>query len=135
MTLGSIWRGLLRLYPARHRARFDAEMLRVFEAACGEPRGAASWVRFAAGEMAGLLKGAAVEWVALLRRPEGCAQTAAPVHPSALPAELAEAESRVQLLVGRIVHAIANHQFEVARCCSWQEREEREKLRVLREKY
>ena len=34
-----------------------------------------------------------------------------------------------------MVHAIANHQFEKARTLANQEREARENLRVLREKY
>ena len=49
-----------------------------------------------------------------------------------LPRELAEAQQRVDANVAAMVHAIANHQFERARNLSDQEREARERLRVLR---
>ena len=52
-----------------------------------------------------------------------------------MPQELAEAQQRVDANVAAMVHAIANHQFEKARVLANQEREAREKLRLLREKF
>jgi hypothetical protein len=77
-------------------------------------------------EIAGLLKGAAVEW---FRPRQTRAAAAAPVS------ELAVAQARVDTLVKRIVDAIAHHQFETARVCCREETQAREQLRTLREKY
>jgi hypothetical protein len=46
-----------------------------------------------------------------------------------------EAQERVDANIAAMVHAIANHQFERARQLSNQEREARENLRLMREKY
>jgi hypothetical protein len=46
-----------------------------------------------------------------------------------------EAQQRVDANIAAMVHAIANHQFERARALSNQEREARERLRMLRQKY
>jgi hypothetical protein len=121
---------LLLLYPRGHRDRFADEMLSVFEEASAERAGHASgwYVRFAFAEIAGLLAGAAEAW--LERRPE---QEAPAV--GALPDELAEAQRRVDASIAGMVHAIANHQFESARLHSDRERQARETLRLLREKY
>ena len=53
----------------------------------------------------------------------------------ALPEEVTEAQKRIKFIVHRMDSAIANHEFEKARFYSDEERNEREKLRVLREKY
>jgi ATP-dependent Clp protease ATP-binding subunit ClpC len=52
-----------------------------------------------------------------------------------VPAEVIEAENRQAVLVSRIVHAIANHDFPGVRRYCYEEQKERENLRVLREKY
>jgi hypothetical protein len=77
-----------------------------------------------------LIAGAAEAWLA--------AQPAAEVRTartSYLPQELLDAQQRVDANIAAMVHAIANHQFERARALSNQEREARENLRALREKY
>jgi hypothetical protein len=122
----------LFLYPRGHRDQFAEEMLQVFEEASAEGQ-ANRWtwyVRFALAEFSGLIGGAARAW--LDRKP--VAQGPIPSS-SYLPQELIEAQRRVDENIAGMVHAIANHQFERARILSNQEREAREHLRVLREKY
>jgi Clp amino terminal domain, pathogenicity island component len=52
------------------------------------------------------------------------------------PAEkLAQVQKRIDFLVERTEHAIANHEFEKARLYSDEERKERENLRLLREQF
>jgi hypothetical protein len=89
-------------------------------------------VRFAFAEIAGLIGGAAGAWLP--------GQSAVPIPAQSparrwMPQELAEAQERVDANVAAMVHAIANHQFERARVLANQEREARERLRVLRERY
>ena len=52
-----------------------------------------------------------------------------------LPEELADIQKRIKFIVHRMENAIANHEFEKARFYSDEERQERENLRALREKY
>ena len=125
---------LLLLYPRGHRDEFAEEMISVFEEASAERRAHGwSWtVRFTLGEISGLIGGAASAWMD--RR------TAAPVPAQSqtrgwMPQELIDAQQRVDANVAAMVHAIANHQFERARVLSNQEREARENLRLVREKY
>jgi len=153
MNAQRAYKYLLRLYPRDYRAMFASEMLAAFEQASEERHG----YRFVLAELMGLLMGAALEWIAKLTsdssvrgrvlpdrlrmRPPGVpwevhyAGAFAGWPPSALPDEVADAERRVKQLVDRIVHAIANHDFEGARNCSLQERQERDRLRLLRRKY
>ena len=56
-------------------------------------------------------------------------------HQNALPDEVIEAQERILFILGRLVDAIFNHEFEKARFYSDQESRERENLRLLREKY
>jgi hypothetical protein len=123
---------LLLLYPRGHRDRFAEEMAGVFEEASAESRaeGWAWYVRFSCSEMAGLVAGVTEAWL----DPKPAPQVPA-AHSSHLPQELLQAEQRVKANVAAMVHAIANHQFERARALSNQEREARENLRILREKY
>jgi ATP-dependent Clp protease ATP-binding subunit ClpC len=51
------------------------------------------------------------------------------------PEDIIEVQKRIKFIVHRMENAIANHEFEKARFYSDEERKEREKLRVLREKY
>jgi hypothetical protein len=134
-------------------------MLTAFEQACEERRGSgrAAFVRFTFGELADLAAGAGAEWIAKLTtdaavrgrclpdrqrmRPPGVPWEAyyagafANAPEGSFPEELVEAQKRTEFLVSRIVHAIAHHDFEGARSYSFEERQERENLRRLREKY
>lgn len=85
---------------------------------------------FSFAEMTGLIAGAAEAWLAPKHAPE-----ASTAHSSYLPQEVLQAQQRVDANVAAMVHAIANHQFERARVLSNQEREARENLQMLREKY
>jgi hypothetical protein len=49
--------------------------------------------------------------------------------------ELAQIQKRIDFVVERMEHAIANHEFEKARFYSEEERKERENLRALREQF
>ncbi len=62
------YRALLRLYPMDYRTCFAAEMLSAFEAAANERRkqGMLRSGHFVLAELAGLLRGAAAEWMAKL---------------------------------------------------------------------
>ena len=53
----------------------------------------------------------------------------------ALPEEMVDVQNRLKFVVHRMENAIANHEFEMARFYSGEERKERENLRLLREKY
>lgn len=134
-------------------------MVTSFENSAAECRtqGRSAYFRFTLREFAGGLNGAAAEWIAkfttdrsmrgrslpdrLMMRPPGVPWEAyygdalAQHSTSALPDEVMEAQRRTDLLVKRIVHAIAHHDFEGARSYSYQERQERESLRMLCEKY
>jgi hypothetical protein len=150
---------LLRLYPRDFRASFTSEMLTAFEKSARDCRaqGLSAYLRFALKELMGVMKGVCAEWIAklatdrslrgrslpdrLMMRPPGVPWEAyygdALVESprSALPSEVMEAQRSTELLVQRIVHAIAHHGFEGARAYSYQERQARENLRLLREKY
>jgi hypothetical protein len=126
------YRFCLLFYPRGHRDQFAEEMLDVFDEASTERRdhGRSWYVRFAFTEFSGLIAGAAEAWLA----PQATAEVRTP-RSSFLPQELLDAQQRVDANIAAMVHAIANHQFERARVLSNQEREARENLRVLREKY
>jgi len=126
------YRFCLLLYPRRHRDQFAEEMLSVFDEASAEGREhRRTWyVRFAFAEVGGLVAGAAQAWL----EPQRPVETPT-ARSSYLPQELIEAQRRVDANIAGMVQAIANHQFERARVLSSQEREARENLRVLREKF
>jgi len=128
------YRFCLLLYPREHRDQFAEEMTHVFEEAFAEGRaqGRAWYVRFGFAEITGLIGGAAGAW--LDRR---CAAPVPAQSPAqgCMPQELVEAQQHVDASIAAMVHAIANHQFERARLLSNQEREARENLRMLQEKY
>jgi hypothetical protein len=144
----SFYRTLLRLYPRDHRALFAEEMLNAFREAAGEKRGW-TYFRFAIEEFAGLVAGAGSEWIAKFSTGPSIRGRTLPDPVKMRPAgvsweqhyagtfadDLQEAQRRTEALVGRMVHAIANHDFEGARRFSNLEREVRETLRVLREKH
>jgi hypothetical protein len=149
VTAASIYRTLLRLYPRDHRALFADEMSNAFAEAAEEKRGSA-YFRFVAGEFVGMVMGAGSEWIAKLSADPSIRGRTLPDHVKMRPAgvswethyagafpdsEVLEARRRTETLVGRMVHAIANHDFEGARKYARQEREARETLLELREKY
>jgi len=100
------------------------------------------------GELAGLIAGAVREWIAKwitnpairarlmpdwrLLRPVGVTRQD---YWGAAPAELTGAQRRVEYCVDRMVHAIANHQFEQARFYSNEDLKAREHLQRVRAKY
>jgi hypothetical protein len=154
-----VYETLLRLYPRDFRESFTSEMLTAFDSSSVERRsqGQSVCIHFALKELISLVIGAGKEWLAklstdsslrgrslpdrLMMRPPGVPWEAyygrALVNSpeSVLPFEVTEAQRRAELLVERIVHSISHHDFEGARTYSYQERQARESLRLLREKY
>lgn len=137
---------LVRLYPRDYRVAFGAEMLSVFEQAVEQRRaqGRIAFLQFAIKELIGLAVAIGAEWIwnwshsDTYVRAGSLANTndqTGDMAESAIPRELVEAQKRIDLIISRMVHSIANHQFDKARRYSVQEREAREDLRVLREKY
>lgn len=159
MNWERVYRTLLRLYPYDYRARFAAEMLNAFEQAFGECRrqAALTLVCFFVRELIHLLFGAGSEWIAKLStdnsvrgrclpdlrmmRPPGVSRelwfagTCVNIRESCLPDEVTKAQERMEALINRIVHAIANHDFPAARRYSCEERDARDELCRLKEKY
>jgi hypothetical protein len=148
-----IYQALLGLYPRDYRDRFAAEMLAAFEESLEELRahGRTAW-DFALSEFAGLVAGAALEWIARITtdasvrgrilpdrrrmRPPGvCWEAHYGPAASLVPEEVREADRNVNLLVERMIHAISHRDFERAREFSNQEREARENARLLRQRY
>jgi hypothetical protein len=147
------YESLLRLYPRDYRAMFATEMSSAFEEASAERRsqGWGAYARFTLAELMALTIGAAVEWIAklttdssvrgrslpdrLLMRPPGVSWDA---HYAGaflnVPEEVSRARERTEFLVKRVVHAISQHDFTGARRYSDEQRQAREKLRLLREK-
>ena len=145
---------LLRLYPRDYRAMFAAEMVSAFEEASAERRrhGRGAYLRLALAELMALAMGAGVEWIAKLTTDSSVRGRSLPDRllmrpPSVpwdahyagafvnIPDEVSRAQERTDLLVQRIVHAISHHDFLGARRYSDEERQAREHLRRLREKY
>jgi len=155
MNMRRAYQVLLRLYPSDFKALFAAEMLHAFDKAAEERRdlGRVAFVHFALAELIGLAIGAGAEWIAKLTtsssvrgrflpdlrmmRPPGVPRELwfAGASVTSLPDEVMEAQRRIAVLVSRVVYAIANHDFEGARCYSREEAKERENLSKLREKY
>ena len=123
--------GLIALFPAEYRVMFGTEILGVLLARVAD-RGIS--FGFVLSETAGLLNGAANEWIAKLGRsdyssrprPLTEASTTEPVG-----SEIDEAEQRIRMILNRMEYAIAHHQFERARLYSFEERRERANLQRL----
>jgi hypothetical protein len=155
---------LLRLYPRDYRVSFSAEMVTAFEAAAEErrERGRAVFIRFVLAELIGLVIGVGAEWTAkftsasftrgrclpdlVVMRPPGVARKqwfgvqsspfkALDLIDSTLPAEMTEAQSRVEFNLDRMAAAISSYEFERARFYSHEDRKARDDLRRLRKKY
>jgi hypothetical protein len=148
------YQAILGLYPADYRALFSEEMLRAFKVAARDrqAQGKRVFYGFVLAEWMGLMAGAVAEWTAKLTtdaavrgrtlpdlrmmRPPSIARELWFAGASAgAPDEVMAAQRRVDGLVGRMVDAIAHHDFRVARACSFEEREAREQLLRLREKH
>ena len=125
---------LLRLYPSDYRSAFAGEMLRVFEQAARQRRelGPLRYFRFLLSEFRGCIAGALAE---RFRRPRMPHVAHSSSTATALPAEVLQAQKRVDYFVNCMVHAIANHEFENARRFSEEDRKARENVRQLRLKY
>jgi hypothetical protein len=145
---------LLRLYPRDYRAMFATAMLSAFEDASAERRGQGwrVYAPFAIAELMGLAMGAGIEWIAklttdasvrgrslpdrlLMRPPEVSWDAHFAGEFLNVPEEVSKARERTELLVNSMVHAISHRDFQGARRYSDEERQARENLRVLREKY
>lgn len=159
MNVGRAYRTLLRLYPNDYRALFAMEMLNTFEQAAEERRrqSGPAFFRFILGEFIDLLIGAAAEWIAKvttnssvrnrclpdlrMMRPPGVSRklwfagACMNAGQAPLPDEVMEVQERIAMLINRMVHAIANHDFPGARRYSHEERRARDELRRLREQY
>lgn len=159
MSEGRAYQTLLRLYPSDYRALFAQEMQNAFERAAGEHRllGRPVFVRFLLGEFIGLSIGVGAEWIAKLTTDSSvrgrCLPDLRMMRPTGVPRELwfagaclsagqgsrphevREAQARISMLIQRTVHAIANHDFPGARRYSYEERQARDELRRLQEKY
>jgi hypothetical protein len=159
MNVRRTYRTLLWLYPNDYTALFAMEMLHAFEQAAEERRrqSGPAFIRFLLGEFIDLLIGAGAEWIAKLTTNSSvrgrCLRDFRMMHPpgvpralwfagaclnagrASLPDEVMAARERIAMLINRTVHAIANHDFPGARRYSHEERQAREELRRLREKY
>lgn len=132
-----IYRDLLHLYPAEHRAQFAAEMADVFAARAIERRasGKFEFLWFVLQEFSGVIAGALE--VRLIPRGQDLRtwREASAVSVEAVESvrqvELEAARRRVQANVDQMVTAIAGHQFEQARYYAREEEREREYLRTL----
>ena len=137
MKMRRIYMVLLSLYPRDYVASFGSEMLSTAELLAEEHRGhgRVAFVRFATTEMIGLIAGAAVEWMAKFRTNRPIAGVCVNRSGRSMPAdEVLESQRRIAFLIKGMEHAIANHDFSRARDYSYQERQQRERLRLLREK-
>jgi hypothetical protein len=140
------------LYPSDYRALFSDEMLHTFEDAAKEFRakGGRVFIGFVLVEWLALMAGAVAEWIAKLTtdasvrgrslpdlrmmRPPGIRRELWFAGAASAPVDdVVAAQQRVDSLVGRMVEAIANHDFGLARSYSFEERAARESLRRLRE--
>ena len=157
MAIKHAYQALLRLYPADYKASFAAEMLNTFMKATEACRaqGRLRFVRFTLAELVGIIIGAANEWVSKWTtdssirgrclpdlqkmRPPGVPQklwfagASANLEGHVQQDEMVKTEKQLEILIGHMVHAIANHDFPKARIYSDQERAVREHLRHLQE--
>jgi hypothetical protein len=149
MTARQVYAALLRLYPREYRDAFAEEMSSAFETAAEERRahGRLPFAWFLLAEWGGLLAGAAADRLAKLTTRRSVRGRVLPdlrlMRPPEIPPEVwfaglrrrparDEAHGRVDLLVDRMMFAIAARDFKAARDISYQERGERDQLRRLR---
>lgn len=113
-------------------------MLTVFMDSARERRcrGWPASVSFFVTEALGLIAGAAVEWRAKWSsRDYLVVRESSQTGQAAIPAEIREAEQHLEVKLRQMVDAIAHHRFQQSRLFSNAEREARENLRTLRERY
>jgi len=132
-----VYRSLLRLYPEKYRQLFAEEMQATFEQAASDSgrKGRRAYAWFAVFELIGLARGALGEWTATLSAVEtylaGCSSE---MDIAGAGSDVRDLQRRVQILIGRMEWAIANHDFPRARLYCEQERVAREELkRILRD--
>jgi hypothetical protein len=133
-----IYGAFLGLYPREYRDLFGPEVVNVFAQAAREhrARGWHVWVWFLVTELSGAVTSAARHWIdRFAARRHAPVPEVASTARSALFGPLREAQSRVDLNLKRMTHAIANHDFEGARAYSFEERKAREDLRRLRDRF
>jgi hypothetical protein len=159
MHLLRAYRTLLRLYPNDFRAMFAPEMQNAFDRAAEERRLQCRpvFIRFLLSEFIDLLIGAGAEWIAKLTTDNSARGRCLPdlrmMRPPGVPRELwfagtrlsarqasqsdevVKAQDRISMLIHRMVYAIANHDFPGARRFSYEERQARDELHRLQEKY
>ncbi len=130
MTIKRAYQTLLRLYPADYKELFAAEMLATFVKADEECRakGRLRFMRFVFAELMGLLTGAVTEWALQLSTGRSVRDRLSNPAVAGRQDDIAETEKRIEILIGNMVHAIANHDFPKARFYSDQERAAREHL-------
>lgn len=131
---------LLHLYPLEYRAVFAPEMLSILEKTAREKSrlGPQEHICFLCKESVGLLKGAAIEWIAKFTGKGKAIDRPLPDpsgYDASLPAEVLDAQRFVQQTLKQMEYAIAHHQFEKARFYSYAESKAREKLRLLQQKH
>lgn len=136
------YNSLLRLYPARDRELFTQEMSSTFERSASEhrSRGLVAFLFFVLRESFDLLKGIAVAWTTRVQQRDYISDrtltaTAHNLETSCIPAEVEEAEQRIQLNLARMERALAIHDFEKARVYSDQDKIARQDLVALRQKH
>ena len=125
MFLSRAYNMLLGLYPADFRAEFGGEMVTVFQQAATRERRGLGLLGFAAKEMLGLLAGAIRERA----KPSDADRAAGALR---FPTDIAGAERYLQVVSGRLIHAIAHHRFADARYYDVQDRNARALLAQLR---
>jgi hypothetical protein len=130
VTIKRVYQTLLQLYPADYKALFAAEMLNTFVKADEECRakGRLRFMRFVFAEMMGLLAGAVTEWALELSTGRSIRDRLSNPSVGGRQDDIAEAEKRIETMIGNMVHAIANHDFPKARFYSDQERAARDHL-------
>jgi hypothetical protein len=138
-----LYKLLLRFYPREIRVTFATEMLAVFDQAAEERRGqgTAAYARFAAGELAGLLLQAVTTRISR-RRPDPAVDLGAMRPPdvsretyAAAIDELLEAKQRFAFTLARMQKAISQNDFRQARYYAEEDRQAREHLRLVQQKY
>jgi hypothetical protein len=133
-----VYGAFLRLYPREYRDLFGPEVLSVFAEAAREhrARGLAVWAWFLVTELSGAVLSAAAHWGDRFsaRRRVARHETAGAAQGGLFRA-VQEAQSRADLNLQRMTHAIAKHDFVGARSYSFEERKAREDLRRLRDRY
>ena len=123
-----LYRALLLLYPAEHRAVFASEMLLTFDRAATH-RGRS--LRFALAELRGLAAGLFSEWLARWTNPAGYISHRCDPVPAEIPLEVSELQKHLRLLISRLEFAIAHHDFPGARYYAYREQIARERLSRL----